>query len=187
MNNQTDTMVILKSLEKEAKSPMKKISSLEITTQDDFDLAGKLLKSVKVVAKQAKEREDEFIVPLNKLIKDVRTLFKPFRDSVDQLEADTKLKMSVFLESQKAKALQLQQDFEDGKIKRVSTVVAKKHALEVSSNYSQIRKVWTAIEVDASKTPKEFMIPDVAKIKEALKSGRSVPGWKWEQVDNIAI
>jgi len=187
MEKQTDVMIVLKNLEKEVAPHKKKISSLEVHTKEDFELAGKLMKNIKEVAKRAKEREETFTVPLNKLLKDTRDLFRPFRNSIDELEADTKLKMAAFLESQKAKARQLEQDFADGKIKKISTVVSKTNALEVTSQHSQIRKVWTAIEVDASLTPREFMVPDVAKIKEALKEGRKVKGWEWRQVESIAI
>lgn len=183
----TDVLVIMKSLEKQAKPSIAKVSDLTIKSQSDFELAGKLLGEVKELAKQAKAKEETFTVPLNKLLKDTRELFKPFRDLVNKVEIDTKGKMLEFIESNKKEALKLEQQFADGKIKKVSTVVEKINALDTTSQFSQLRKVWTAFEVDGSQTPREFLVPDTQAIREALKAGRKVKGWEWKQVEQIAI
>jgi hypothetical protein len=182
-----DALIVLKALEKESKSPIKQLSDLKITTQQDYELAGELLKGLKQLAANAEAREKVFTVPLAKLIEDVRSLFRPFRSSVTQVEADTKTKMLAFVKEQQAAEQKLLADFQAGKIKKVSTLVTKQKELAVSSSFSQVRKVWTAVEVDARKTPREYLVPDVAAIKAALKEGKQVAGWKFEQVESIAV
>jgi Flp pilus assembly protein CpaB len=95
--------------------------------------------------------------------------------------------MLAYLTANKAKEQKLIADFEAGKIKKINTVISKQKTLEVTNGAAQVRKVWTAIPVNEKLTPREFLIPDTSAIKEALKSGKAVAGWKWEQVDSIAV
>lgn len=182
-----DALIVLKALQKESLSPSKRLSSLEIKTQEDFELAGVLLKQLKGYGKQALEREEQFTTPMKKLLTDMKNLFNPFRDSVALIELDTKDKMLAFVERNKQAQLKLEKQFASGEIKKVSTLVSKQTALEITSTSAQVRKVWTAIEVDARKTPREYLIPDTAAIKAALKDGKTVAGWEWKQIESIAV
>jgi len=38
-----------------------------------------------------------------------------------------------------------------------------------------------------NKIPREYMVPDLAAIREAYKNGVSIEGCRWEQVETIAI
>ena len=179
-----DASIVMQALEKQAAPALKKVSTLVVNDADSYKLAGELMKSVKDVAKIAKEREDQFTVPLNKLLTDIRSLFKPFRDNVKLVEQDTKEKMLQYIESTKKEVKKLEQQFDNGEIKKVSTLVSKTAALQVSSN---IRRVWEAVPVNVEQTPREYLVPDEAKIKEALKCGRKVKGWEWKQIEHISI
>jgi hypothetical protein len=182
-----DALIVLKALEKDAKTPIKKLSGLSITDQTDFENAGLTLKLLKDLGAQAEAKEKSLTAPLTKVIADIKSLFRPFRETVALTEQSVKQKMLAFLADQKKKEAKLLADFESGKIKKVTTVIAKQKELEVINGAAQVRKVWTAIPVDETLTPREFLVPDRAAIKEALKSGQSVPGWKWEQIENIAV
>lgn len=181
---QTDALIIMKALEKEASPNIKRISNLTISSQDDYATAATLLKMVKNLAAQAKDKEDSLTSPLKNVIADIKTLFVPFRNTVAALEIDTKAKMLAFVISSQKKIAVLESKFESGEIKKVGTLIAKTNALEISSN---VRKIWTAIEVDGTQTPREYMVPDVTAIREALKTGKKVKGWEWKQVESIAI
>lgn len=186
MKEKIDALVILKSLEAEAKKPLKKISDLTIKSQADFDLAGELLKELKTLAKQADQKEKSFTSPLLAVVTDIRDFFRPFKELIKQIEADTKPKMLNFIQQQKSRQEKLKDKFEAGELS-ISTYVGKSNALEVTNGAAQARKVWTAIPVNPELTPREFLVPDETAIKEAFKSGRKVKGWKWEQVESIAI
>ncbi len=182
-----DALIVLKALEKDSKKAIKQLSDLVINDQASFDLAGETLKGLKTLGADAEAKEKSLTDPLTKVIADVRSLFKPFRSQVALVEADVKQKMLSYLTANKAKEQKLLADFDAGKIKKVSTVIAKQKTLEVSNGAAQVRKVWTAIAVNETLTPREFLIPDKVAIKEALKAGKKVAGWKWEQVDSIAV
>jgi len=183
-NNNVDAAVVMKSLEKLAAPQIKQISSLTIKSKDDYATAAELMRSVKNIAKQAKEKEESLTEPLKQVIKDIQSLFKPFRNQVAELEADTKAKMLAFVASTTKQIQAVNERFENGDIKKVSTVISKTNALEIDSN---VRKTWKAVPVNPTQTPREYCIPDEVKIREALKAGKSVRGWEWRQVESISI
>lgn len=179
-----DAAVIMATLEREAAPSIKRVTALVVSDQGSYKLAGELMKGVKDIAKVAKEREEQFTVPLKKLLADVTTLFKPFRDNVKMVEQDVKGKMLVWIEQSKKETLKLAEKFESGEIKKVSTLVSKRAALSIDSN---VRKTWQAVPVKESLTPREYLVPDIDAIKAALKSGKKVAGWEWRQVESIVI
>ena len=186
IDQKVDAAIVLRSLEVEAQPLFKKLKAItSIESQDDYDRALTLTKNLKELARLAKEKEQSFTIPLNDLIKKARDLFRPFTTMVEATESSTKLLMLEYVKQQQDALKELEEDFSSGKIKRVSTFANK--AAEFSAKKSGNRKVWKAICDDPSKTPKKFLVPDVAAITEALKNGEKVNGWVWQQVDQIAI
>lgn len=186
-----DASIVMKSLEKQAAPAIKQISNLQIKSKEDYAAAATIMKSIKVIAKLAEEKENELIAPSKRIITDakltitnVQTFFKPFRDQVALLDKDTKDKMLGWKVKADEAIKELGAKFEDGDIKKVSTFVSKTSALTIDSN---VRKTWTAVEVNVNITPRGYMVPDMQLIKEALKAGRKVSGWEWRQVDSISI
>lgn len=184
-NDKLDAAIVLKALEKEAAPLFKKLSALQIDSQKDYDTAMQLTKELKQLSKSAIERQDKMVVPLKSVIAEIQSHFKPFTEMVKQTELNIKVGMQTFLQAQAAEQKKLEAAVQTGKIKKISTYTAKAAELEVQN--SGVRKIWQAIEIDASKTPREYMVPDTTAIKEALKAGKKVTGWEWRQVDTIAI
>jgi len=186
VDQKVDAAIVLRSLETEAQPLFKKLKAItSIESQEDYDKAMALTKNLKELARLAKEKEQSFTIPLNDLIKKARELFKPFTTMVETTEANVKVLMLEYVKAQQDALKELEEDFSNGKIKRVSTFANK--AAEFSAKKSGNRKVWKAICDDPSKTPKQYLIPDVPAITEALKNGQKVNGWSWQQVDQIAI
>jgi hypothetical protein len=183
-----DALIVLKALERDANIPLKKLIAIaRITTSEEFDRAAELLKDAKIYGAFAEAKEKSLTAPLNNVVSDIRAMFKPFREYVKSIEGSTKMLMMDFIEQTKAKEQKLLADFESGKIKNVSTLVTKTKGLEIHSSYAQVRKRWVAVCVDEAKTPRAYMVPDAVAIADALKAGKTVAGWEWKQVDNIAI
>jgi hypothetical protein len=104
---------------------------------------------------------------------------------VEATEANVKVLMLEYVKAQQDALKELEEDFESGKIKRVSTFANK--AAEFSAKKSGNRKVWKAVCIDESKTPRKYYKVDLSMIAEDLKEGKKVNGWVWQQVDQIAI
>lgn len=187
------TEVVVASLEKQAGPAFKKLGKVEsITTQEDFDLVGDQLKFIKDVDKLAHAEEASMINPIKSsvdlTIKRIKTHFKPFHDKVTKLETDYKNLMLGFMTSQAAKAKQIEEDFTSGKIKKISTVVAKTSELQINrSGAAKPRKIWKMFIVDEKKIPREFLVPDESAITNSFKEGNKVSGCEYKQIDSISI
>lgn len=185
--DKVSTAVVVASLEKQAVPIFRRVLNLSIKTKEDFEQAAESIKFLKMLAAEAERQEKEIIGPLKDVIKKTQALFKPFQTRVAETEWTTKLAMSVFLEGQKKLAAKLEEDFSNGKIKKVSTVVAKQNELRVENGTAQVRKVWALFIDDVNEIPRKFLTPDETAIREAFKNGEVVTGCRWEQVEKIAI
>lgn len=180
--------VVVSSLQKEAKPLFKKLYAVgKIDNQSDYEFAGALVKELKDLAKQADNKEKSITKPLDEAKKNTIELFKPFKEEVAGVETKIKLEMSVFYEKNKNKQLKLEQDMDSGKIKNMSTFVRKHNALTVSSGSASARTLKELVIVNDKKIPREFLMPDEAKIKAAFKAGEEVPGCEWRDKTSIAI
>lgn len=190
LDQTTDALVLISVLKQQSKGAEKQISNLVVKTQTDYENAIVLLKTLKEYDKRAEEKELSLTDPITetlriqkKLRSDISELFAPFRNNITQITEDTKQKLLVYIEANKVQAAKLESDFEAGKIKKVATLVGKTAALVTSGN----RKVWSAVCINEQQTPRQYLIPDLVAIKAALKEGKQVTGWKWEQIDQITI
>lgn len=179
--------VVVQSLQKQATPLFKKLEVVKIDSQEEYDRAGKLVKELKEMAKVADQKEKAITNPLNEALKETKALFKPFKDRVAEVELQTKAGMNQFLIKQEAATKKLEEKFERGDIKKVSTLVAKKEELQVQSANSKVRKVKVLKIVDASAIPREYLEPNESAIKAALLEGKKVKGCILEEVNQIAI
>lgn len=186
---QINTAVVVASLQKQAQPLVKHLSTIAtINTKQEFELAAEKIKSLKNLAQLADTEEKKISAPLNDALKATREHFKPFKNLVGEWEQKIKLLMSVFVEGQKKKLAKVEEDFSTGKIKKLSTAQNKMEAIVPENTDSvQVRKVWTMRIVDEKKIPREFLVPNEAAIKAALKNGSKVPGCVWEQTESICI
>lgn len=182
------TAIVVASLEKQAMPEFRRLTNLTvIKTKEEYEKAADSIKALKVLSGLAKEKELRITDPLRVSLKETQSLFRPFQEKVKAVEDVTKNAMLNFLDAQKKLAAKVESDFEDGKIKKVSTVVAKQNELRIDNGVAQVRKVWTLFIDDASAVPRNFLTPDESAIREEFKTGGKVKGCRWEQVETIAI
>lgn len=175
--------VVAKSLEKQALPIIRKLSEFKLRTADDRDKAIELTKDLKGIAKEAERQLGTIINPIKQSIDAARAIFKPFQDQVKNLDAEIKQRILDFDQKQSDKKVALEERYEKGKVSTAS-FLKKTSELEADNG---MRMVWQAIPVNVDATPREYLVPDETKIKQALKEGKKVKGWKWEQVKTIAI
>jgi hypothetical protein len=184
-----NTEIVIASIEKQAAGYLKQLTAItSIKTSEEFDDAGQKLKALKKVAASAKEEQDKMIAPLKQAEEQIKIHFTPFANKVKALDATIKALMEDYLLDQKKAIAAIDKQLEEGKIKKVSTYVSKVAALQISSESAvKVRKVWTAVIEDENKIPKQYLVPDMKAITEALKAGKKVAGVEWKQVDNLSI
>lgn len=178
--------VILESIEKRAAAPIRKLKAVGKVKKSNFHVVADNLKQLKELKAEGTRQMNSIIEPMNTAVSKVRALFQPFFTKVASIEADYKSQMYKVIESAEEKKLSLDQAFSKNKISGI-TLEKKKLKESVDTGSATVRKMWTPVCLDEDKTPRKYLVPDEALIKEALMEGKSVPGWELRQVNNIAI
>jgi hypothetical protein len=186
---QVNVAIVIKSVQKQAAPLMKKLSTFnKITTKADFEKAGGLMKEVKNLASMATVEEKKITDPLQQAIKAAKAHFKPFQDSVNALQVRIKNEMTAYVAAQDKIAEKATVALETGKIK-VQTYFKKVDEAndKKQSEFSQVRKIKVLKCINEKLTPREYLVPDEAKIKAAIINGEEVKGWEVVLENSIAI
>lgn len=181
------TAVVVQAIQKQANPLIKFLTGFVITTADQYKLAGEKVKALKAFRKQGEEKLATITAPLDQAREAAEELFEPFFDKVDALESEIKQSMIEYNKEQREKQAKLDAKLDTGKTS-IKTYTAKAAALtEHKTGVAKSKMLKRLKEVDASKTPTHYMMPDKKTIFEALKDGYAVPGWEIEEVESIAI
>lgn len=182
-----NSLVVAKSIEKQAAPLTRKLKQFAtIRTKEEYEQAGIALKALKSLDKLAKTEEDGFYRPLKELTDKVRAHFKPFHNMVAEQELATKDAMLKYLDKAEVKSAKLESQFEQGSIRKLSTLASKQEEL-TASGPARVRELEWLEAVDESLTPRAYMIPDRAAILDALHAGKKVAGWKLSTKKSISI
>lgn len=170
----------------QASKALNAAEALMITTQEEMVTATDHLSKMKQVAKMIKERKEAITKPLNEALKSARDLFQPIEANLAEAERIVKGKM---LSYQRDEDERISKD----KNKVIDKVESGKMSVEKGiAKIEQIGTVQTSVQgkvgaiafrnvkkyrvVDESKLPREFLMPNMSAITEALKAGKVVPG-----------
>ncbi len=179
--------IVLQNIQQEAKPLLKKLASLSVKSNEDYEKAAVIMKQVKELMKAAEAKEDTILDPLKQATKATKELFKPFYTEVMNTQIGIKAMMEAWLQKQEQAKAKLVEAVSAGTIKKESTVMRKDAELTVTSTASSVRKIPKLVCVDASLTPMIYLVPVESAIKNAILAGVEVPGWKVEMVNNISI
>jgi len=179
--------IILQSLQKQAKQPLLELRKVQaVKNQQELEHATSQLSYLKAVLKAAEEKEDAIVNPILQGVKELKEFFKPFKQEIISEEVRIKKLVQEYI---------LKIEEEQEKLEDVSDSISIKKFLkkqEQLANAAQATKLsvrnTSALKiVDVKKIPREYLVPDEAKITATLKSGEEVPGCTLEKVNQIAI
>jgi hypothetical protein len=147
--------------------------NLFIANNEDYVMAGELLKKVKAASKNFKAEKDRVLKPVKDLVKSYEATLKPTADQLADLEKLLKGKMLSYNEEQSAIAAKqseaLDRKIESGYIKSPETMMKNMAAIETPDNAnagvteSMVKKVKL---VDIRLIPAEYFARP--KVVEAL-------------------
>jgi hypothetical protein len=159
---------------------------LIIDSPEDMERAVTILSETNKVADRVKDEKEKITVPLNEALKAERARWKPIEDACANAVSIIKSKMIAYqrlLEvKNKEKEDKLMKRVDKGTMK-VETAVGKMEALpdtkaSVATGAGMI--MWKTVKKlvisDALLIPREYLIVDEVKVKEALKNGIVVAG-----------
>lgn len=172
-----------------------KVAALAVETPEDEAGALAMVKTVKDAGKAAEDKLDEFIGPLNTVVKNLRAVFKPHIDRFKSLEISIKQKMNAYRSEIEAAAAEERRKAEE-KLRKAqakaeetgkpmkAVYVPPPPVQTVQSNGASVtyRKVKKFEIVDESKVPRQFLEINQSKIRTAILQGIEVPGVRsWEE------
>jgi hypothetical protein len=168
------------------------VTSMIIASPDDYTLAVELGGQIKSAQKFVEYKKDLLLKPIKELLKNTKDMFSPMEETLEKLEYSLKRKMMDFKEEERKKEALLMARLDRGTIKP-ETVATKLETMTEktvrSATGAKATETWTtAYEVEnESLIPREFLVPDMKKIKDSFKAGVPVAGIKEVKVQGVSF
>jgi len=128
------------------------VAGLQVVDNVSAQVAGGLVKEIDVLSDSIEKQRLEFTKPLNESLKNINAFFKKFSTPLEELDRVIRNKLVMF------KSIDESEENKFGQIHFVS------------------RQVVTV--EDETKVPREYLMPDMTKIKKAIATGITIPGVK---------
>ena len=154
-------------------------SRFKVTSEEKLQMAVVARKQIKEASKNLETQKKSITDPLNAALKNTRTLFAPFEERLQVVDKWLGGQMLDWMEKKdaeaRAKAVEVEKKVAEGQITfaKASAAVEKATA---KVEAIPVRELTRLRIVDASKLPREYLVPDEGKIFAALKGGQKVEG-----------
>lgn len=171
----------LKTLKDQETKMLAATSSIVIKTQDDYDNVVALGKKVSAYIKSIDTKEKAITKPINDSLKQIRDLFRPFKETAEAKKSEIKTVLATFLHEQK-QARQREEERIAARVEkgtmRENTAVNKLATLEEQATVTSgtTTSVLRVTVTDIKAVPAEYLIVDESKAKAAYRVGETVPG-----------
>jgi hypothetical protein len=170
-------------------------NALEIKAAVDLTIATEILSRIKIAGNEIKERKESFTRPATDIMKRARELFAPLEAQYARAEKIVKYKIQAYhekdlIEAQK-KTEVIEKKVEAGKMgfdkaaEKIESITPGK-TVEAKTGAVQFRKVKEVIIEDAIKLPREYLVPDMIKIRKVALAGITIPGVKVVEKEIVA-
>ena len=185
-------------VKKEMLTIQKAANDFQINNDNDLAQSADILKQISEGEKLLTARKEEITRPLMQSLSSIRDLFKPLELGFADAKKMLKSKVVAYQLEQEEKAekekARLAARVEKGTM-RADTAASKIEAIEEpkKSVSGSVGKISTRILVkvrivDETSIPREYLVPDIAKITEAvIKQNIEIPGVEKYEEKSIAI
>lgn len=163
---------------------LRQANEVKVKSQEGLNYASDKIKEIKEVAKRIKEEKENYTKPAREIIENANRKYNPILTVCEEVERVLKNKSAqyIFAEKQKAEAkrIKLLEKAQSGKMKEETAVkkLSEIKDVKAQTDKSSLR-VSTRKEVeivDVNLIPREFMVPDLKKIKAQLLAENEVKG-----------
>lgn len=148
MNEPTLDLTIKPEISKGIKELTEYAEKAEIVSGNDAEKAGMQLYAISELKKAVEDQRTEITKPLNLSLKSINAFFKKFSTPLEEIDEKIRAKVIEF----------------------------GKTTEETAFGVIHFRKNLLIEVIDKGKVPEEYLIPDMAKIKEAIREGKDIPG-----------
>jgi hypothetical protein len=155
--------------------------ALKIRTSEDLDGAKETLGKIAKAQKVVKARKEAITKPLMAGLKQVRDLFRPIEQTLDEAEDLTKGKMLdyyAFLDKKEDKAeKKIEAKIDEGSMS-AEKAGEKLQVFEDKKREIPTMRIAKVLIEDQDKIPDEYWMLNLVKLNADVKAGREVPGAK---------
>jgi hypothetical protein len=180
-------VVVLQSIKAKSKKPVKALQAVTKVTKANSFIVAQNLKTLDGLEKEAVKQYKEIVDPIKGSLQRIENLFEPTFTLFKELKLQGKEQINKFLAQNNARAEELDKQFEKGKIRKGTTLMQKKEELVPDLGELNTRNTTVLKCVASEKTPRNYLVPDESAIREALKQGKAVPGWKLVQETKVTF
>lgn len=193
-----NTPTLPKTVEKEIKSIETSFEGIKIVDETSYKNAIDLTKAIKEQGKAIKEQKESFTKPLNESLKNIRAFFKPYEEKLADIEKNLKGSMVQYTIAEQKKADEAAEKLAkrvqkgtmkpETAIRKMNEIEAPEQTTASSTAQATIRETKQVKVSNEALIPREYLMPDMAKIKEAvLKEGKTIDGVEIEVIKSVAI
>lgn len=170
----------IQAIENSTKEIALKSGAIKITSQDKLLEAQDLRKRIVAGKKYLEEKKRSVLAPANDTVKAIRDFFRPYEEQLDSLDVSIGKAIisykQVMDQKVQTKRDEIVKAVNEGKIS-FEEGAKRVEKQEVKVAEFKVRKIPTLEIVDESKIPREYLMPNMDKLKVAvIKENLKVPG-----------
>lgn len=176
----------IESLSKEIAPIVAKASKLTISDGKGLKLATEALSEINRYSDSVEAKKESITKPMNEALRETRKLFKPLEEKLEGAISAIRQAMTSYQTEQvrieREKQEKIAARVEKGTLK-LDTAVRKLSEMEVvptevlsDSGLVKFREVKKYRITNEASIPRAYLMPDEAKIKEAMKQGIAIEG-----------
>jgi chromosome segregation ATPase len=175
----------------------KEIKSLELKVQEikvgkikndeELKAASSYLTQLNNLKREITEKKESITKPLNEALKNIRSLFYPLENKVNDLVLELKNRIAKY-EEEKRKLIEkerkeLAKKVEKGelKIEHALSVLEQQpmnSSIKTEDGKVSFRMIKEVVIENESLIPREYLVPDMVRIRRDALNGKNIPGVK---------
>lgn len=165
---------------------VKQIQTLTIKNSAEMTKAVEALSQCNKYLDKLTEEKEKLTKPINSALKEIRSRYKPAEEKLNIAIATIRSKMSAYQTEATRVQKEQEQKIADkvfkGTLKvttamnKLSSIVQAETQVSTDSGSVKFRTVKKFEITDPNLIPKEYLMPDESKIKEAMKTDIKIPG-----------
>jgi len=151
------------------------LQELIVASETDLAFASEILLDVKAKHSELESRRKSVVQPLNGVVREINSWFKPVRDRLETAERILKAKLAGYIEAREEanrEALATASTAETGAEAAAALATIEDVATAPGTS---TRKVWRFRVVDAQALPREWLVPNVEAIAGYAKAAKGEP------------
>lgn len=156
-------------------------------TQETHGQAIDFTANVSRALKELEKKRKELVKPMNDSVREINKFFRSLKVPFDQANEIMRQKLTEYRKEEEKKRKELEKELQTEM--GIPIAVPKQHTTQRGQEGQAIvKKYWTYEVEDLSKVPREYLLLDDKKVKDAIKQGiRNIKGIRIYEEERLTI